>query len=113
MNTQNVTENNKIKLPKCLTTNYYFFHPASYSYKRRDNEERIIGEAEDFFKKVGFNVTESEHSGFTATTTFMEENVKVIFDYRESCRNIYKTFKVFKNGKKSNVRTIKGIVDRM
>lgn len=37
---------------------------------------------------------------FEKTKTF----VQVIFDYRESTRNVYKTFQVFINGKKSNIR---------
>ena len=30
--------------------------------------------------------------------------VEVEFDYSESCRNVYKTFKVYINNKKSNVK---------
>lgn len=30
--------------------------------------------------------------------------IEVVFDYSESCRNVYKTFTVHKNGKKSNIR---------
>lgn len=107
MNSKNVTKHKNIEIPKCLTTNYYFFHPASYSYKRRANEERIIGEAKDFFKEIGFNITQGEYSGFNATSTFQEEEVKVKFDYRESCRNIYKTFKVYKGEEKKDIRLIK------
>jgi len=35
--------------------------------------------------------------------TFTKDNVIVIFDYSESCKNVYKTFKVYINDKKSNV----------
>lgn len=33
--------------------------------------------------------------------------IEVDFDYAESCRNVYKTFSVFRNGKKSNIRGLK------
>ena len=37
----------------------------------------------------------------------VKDNIKAIFSYSESCKNIYKHLRVFKDGKKSNIRTLR------
>lgn len=105
-----VKESKNVELPKCLTTNYYFYHPGSSSGHRRRNEERVNNEAEEFFKELGFNIFENENLGFTATTTFKNQNIEVYFKYRESASIVYKTFKVYRDGVKSNLNTVKKIL---
>lgn len=39
--------------------------------------------------------------------------IEIIFDYKESCHHIYKTFNIYKNDKKSNIKILKKYFDKL
>lgn len=88
-------------LPQILTANTYYWSPASSAASRRRNEERRHAEVADFLTDLGF-----EFNGKTWTKGELEVN----FEYSESCRNVYKHFQVWRNGKKSNITAIKKLL---
>lgn len=91
-----------ISLPEILTANCYFWNSGGSADQRRRNESNRINQVVNFFKQKGFEVTQSGHcvnaKGF---------GLDVCFSYSESCKNVYKTLSVYRNGKKSNVTAIR------
>ena len=75
-----------INVPQIITAKTYFWTPSGSASGRRSNEKRRLAEMEDFVNSLP-----------------ALKNVEIKFDYSESCRNIYKSFTIFRNGKKSNI----------
>ncbi len=92
MNENSTTQTPAVSIPDILTANTYFWSPAGSASGRRSNEKRHNGEVERFIQA---NRVALDAAGIT-----------IRFDYSESCSHVYRTFKVFRNGKKSNITAI-------
>ena len=92
-------------LPNILTANTYFWASSSTANGRRKNEERNISTVVSFFPELGFDVS---HDNDTVKATNGTINVR--FHYSESCKNVYKSLEVTKNGKRSNITAIKKLL---
>ena len=97
---------NSIIEPGVLTANCYFRKPAANAGQRRKNEQKQIEVVCDFFKSLGFDI---KTDGFSVCDAKIG-NIEVHFSYSESCKNVYKTFSVYKDGKKSNILTIRKLI---
>ena len=100
-------ENNLI--PEQLSKNYYYWYPGGTSWQRRQNEDEIFSLAKNYLKSIGFEIIENDELEINAFTNFRDEKVKVYFHYQESCNNVYKIFKVYRNDTKSNISLLKKI----
>ncbi|WP_299823672.1 hypothetical protein [uncultured Pontibacter sp.] len=92
----------QIQFPDILTANTFNWAAASNASTRRYNEKKRLDEVSSFFKEIGFQV---HQDGDSVTATI--DNLEVYFSYRESCKNVYKTFKVYRDGKKSNITVLR------
>ncbi|NLT51945.1 MAG: hypothetical protein GXX85_13630 [Ignavibacteria bacterium] len=97
---------NQISIPSILTANTYFWNSANSASSRRYCEEKRQNEVASFFSEIGFNV---KRNGDNVIAT--KEEVEVVFHYSESCKNVYKTLSITKNGKKSNITAIKKLLN--
>jgi hypothetical protein len=100
----------EVTIPNILTANTYFWSPCSRSGGRRLSEERRQAEVASFLESIGFEV---ERSGDNVNGEGYFEgigSVEVSFYYYESCSNVYKTLQICRDGKRSNITTIKKIV---
>lgn len=95
----------KISEPAILSANAFYWTPGASASQRRKTEEKKIKEVSFYLEYLGFIITESDCNSMTA----INGNVEVRFYYHESCQNVYKSLAVFKNGKKSNITTIRKI----
>ena len=86
MNTNTTAD---VQIPSILTANVYFWSPGGSASQRRRNEERRRAEIENFL---------------AAARVGELENVVVEWNYSESCKNVYRHFRVYRNGKKSNIK---------
>lgn len=95
---------NNTEIPYIFTVNTYFWKPSCNSRERRANELRRYSEAKSYFESWGF-----KYNGNTRMYELQNASnfIEVEFHYSESCNNIYKSLKIFKNGKKSNITTLK------
>lgn len=91
--------------PKILTANTFYWRPGSSANQRRNNEKCKLKEVKEFLESLGFETTEDSEN-----VHGKKDNIEVHFHYSESCRNVYKRFKVFKDGKKSNIKTLRKLV---
>jgi len=76
----------EVNIPAIVTANTYFWRPAGRASDRRANEQRHRETVERFLEEI--------------------KNVPMAcsFDYSESCKNVYKTFSVYRpDGRKSNI----------
>lgn len=97
--------NTTSQLPEILTANTYFWKPGTSASSRRRNEERRLGEVADYFTSVGFEVEVGNERVIAK-----KSDLEVIFYYSESTRNVYKKLAVLKNGKVSNITSLKKIL---
>lgn len=105
-------KNEKKSLPEFLTQNYYFCKPATTSHKRKRNETAINDAAYNYFKSLGFDIT-ADYDGIRGVIKYKKDKIEIFFGYYESCRNVYRIFKVYKNGSKSNRKIIVKIVNKL
>lgn len=85
----------QIKTPGIISANTYFWTPNRAASGRRYSEKKQYGIVENFLTECG--LTEKND-------WFVNDSVEVRFYYKESCSNVYKSFEVYRNGKKSNIR---------
>lgn len=90
--------------PAILTQNTYFWSGAGNASNRRRNEERHQSAVADFFTKIGFIVHRDGDKVLAR-----RDDVEAVFCYSESCANVYKTLAVMRNGKRSNITTLRKI----
>lgn len=76
-----------VKIPDFLIKKTFFWSPGGSAAQRRANEKRRNAEIEAFLSALP-----------------QIPGLEVYAGYSESCKNVYKTFSVYRNGKKSNVR---------
>jgi|ERR1044072_8806329 hypothetical protein len=92
-------------MPDILTANTYFWHPSGSASGRRYNENKRVSEVREFFASLGFVVTDSS-DGIKAASG----EIEAYFSYSESCKNVYKRFEVYRNGKRSNITAIRKLI---
>jgi len=80
-------------IPEILTANTYFWSPGGSASSRRSNEKRRNGEVAHF---IAANQGDLNAAG-----------IEIDFSYSESCRNVYKTCKITRNGKRSNITAVR------
>lgn len=91
-----------ITIPSILTANCYFWTPGQRSHERTYNEKRHQNTVAEFFESLGFEVERLSGQTMNAKKGCIE----VQFYYYESTRNVYKSFTVYRDGKKSNISII-------
>ena len=100
------------QLPTFLTKNYFTVASNQKASKRREVEALIHEEALQFFQLLGFEIFINNFSNeITGQMKHNSDSITVKFNYEESSKRIYRTFKVFKNGKKSNRKVIEKIMN--
>jgi len=97
-----IEEKNEIIEPAILTANTYFWESGKDSTVRRWNEKKNIAKVVEFLKHLNFEIDEYEKSVYAE-----KDDIEVEFNYRETSGKVYKRFSVYKNGKRSNIRTIR------
>lgn len=88
--------------PSILTANTYFWSPSCGANGRRNNEQRHLGAVASFLQSLGFEVAVD---GSRVTGALAE--LAVEFRYSESCHNVYKHLAITRNGKRSNVTSLR------
>lgn len=92
-------------LPTILTANTHLWQPATAATNRRISEERNLGIVEHFLRSIGFTTQR-----FTNTVHGSRDGIKVKFFYMESPTRVFKALSVSKDGKKSNITTLKKLL---
>jgi len=105
--TKNINKMTTIQIPSIFTANTYFWSSASNASSRRRNEDRRQDEAVELFQALGMEVS---RSGDSVTGT--GHGLVVTFSYSESCKNVYKHLDVKRNGKNSNITSLRKVVDQ-
>lgn len=88
--------------PDILTANCFYWNPGSTAALRTSAENRRQTQAGEWLKKAGLKVS---YSGDTVTAE--GDGIVVEFSYYESCKNVYKSFTVYRGGKKSNIKGLR------
>lgn len=88
--------------PHIVTANTYFWRPAGTADGRRANEERRQTEVAAWLRSLGFEVV---RSGDVVRGSRGE--IAVEFYYRESTANVYKSFAVTRDGRRSNITLLR------
>lgn len=89
MSTQTTTPH----IPEILTANTYFWTPAGSASSRRSVEKRRNNEVAQFI--------EANQEALNAA------GIEINFSYSESCKNVYKSCKITRNGKRSNITAVR------
>lgn len=92
MNTQ-TTATPTVTIPEILTANTYYWTPATHAASRRRNEQRHAAEVESFI------------AAYRAVLD--AAGIAIEFSYSESCNHVYKTCKITRNGKRSNITAVR------
>lgn len=100
--------NEPLELPAILEANTYYWKPASHAAKRRDNEQYRQTQVYDFLTGLGFT---TEWNQSLDMVMGYKDEVEVLFVYRETCKNVYKSLKVLRNGKRSNITVLKKLLE--
>jgi hypothetical protein len=114
--TTTTTTTTKQQLPTFLTKNYFTVQSNQKASKRREVEDVIHQKALVFFESLGFEtfvnkITNEITCQMKHKSDSITDSIVVNFNYEESSKRIYRTFKVFKNGKKSNRKVIEKIMN--
>jgi len=89
-----------------LEANTYYWSPATHADGRRSRERRRVAEAERTLESLGFGVS-SDSNSVTGVAEFEGEEIEVVFSYSESCRNVYKSLQVYRDGRRSNITLLR------
>ena len=90
--------------PAILAANTYFWKPSANATSRRRAERMNLGTVEDYLSALGFE------THMTDCAVHAERaGVSVTFTYSESCRNVYKALSVIRDGRTSNITTLRKI----
>ena len=102
------TEKTRIEEPSILTANTYYWNANASAGGRRSNEKKRLFEVENFFKKIGLVAVGNDGSKVWGRTRKNAKiNLEVEFSYSESCNNVYKHLTVLKDGKGSNIKSLR------
>jgi len=89
-------------IPEILTANTYYWSANSSADGRRRAEEKRQSQVASFFQSIGFQVNRNGDNVIAE-----KDGICAEFHYSESCKNVYKTFSVTRNGKRSNITAIR------
>lgn len=70
--------------------------------QRRRNEERNLANVAVFFQSIRMNVTEQGDKVIGE-----KDGIRAVFSYRETCKSVYKSLSVTRDGKSSNITSIR------
>lgn len=73
------------------------------SSNRHRNEERRTDEVANFLTSLGFELTKNDTNNVIGELNGLE----VHFHYSESCKNVYKSLAIYRNGRKSNITALR------
>lgn len=93
--------------PSILGINTYKWKPASSASARRAAEVKTLNQVSSYFKEIGLEVKTDEDS-----VSGEAVGLSVVFTYRQSCKNVYKSLSVYSNGKKSNITALRKFANR-
>lgn len=100
-----------MEIPSIITANTFYWKPQTAADSRRRKESQHLATVKTFLTNLGFTCTLQEHSkSVSGQTTFQGKLVEVHFTYRESTKNVYKSFTVWYGGKNSNITIVKKMV---
>jgi len=89
--------------PAILTAKTYFWYPGGTASQRRRNEKHRLHEVECFLGELGFDVFMGESGHIIGE----KHDITVDFSYSESSKHVYKRLSIYKNGKLSNITTLR------
>ncbi len=92
----------QVSEPTILAANTYYWQPRGSAADRRRNEVRHLTNVADFFRAIGMAVTESGDS-----VVGQKDGILAVFSYSESCKNVYKTLQITRDGKSSNITSLR------
>ena len=100
----------QISEPTILTEKTFFYHPAFNASGRRRSENKQHSIVKRYFEDLGFKVTRSDGEYTGAGIQHVKfGKVEVLFYYTETCKNVYKTLSVTRDGKASNITLLRKI----
>lgn len=88
--------------PSILTANTFNWSPRGNAGGRRSAEVHYQAVVAEYFKALGLTVSQSGD-----TVTGENDTIHARFEYSESCKNVYKSLCIHKNGKKSNITALR------
>lgn len=97
-----------ISEPSILSANTYFWNAAGNASTRRRNEEKRQAEVAAYFKAIGMEVETSGNSVIGEKDGIVAE-----FSYSESCKNVYKSLSVTRNGNGSNITALRKLASKV
>ena len=97
----------QVNIPYIVTANTYFWAPGAAAGIRRSNEDCRKREVARWLESIGFDVREKDIDTIKGVLKDDHGVVEVEFHYSESARNVYKHFRVWRNGGKSNIKGLK------
>lgn len=99
------TVSEALAIPEVLTAKTYFWNPGNSANQRRQNEETQAVAVYDFVLAIGFELNDSG----LWERHYQNQVITIEFDYAETVNNVYRTLKIWRDGKKSNMSIIKKI----
>ncbi len=105
----------KIELPRFLAKNTFYWESGTTSARRSFNEKLVLQEAISFFEAIGFKLklVFIDVKSIKGERQFDNQKIEIVFSYYESAQNVYKTFKIYRDGKKTNIRIIKKMIEEV
>lgn len=92
-------------MPQILEANTFFWKPSINADGRRRNEIKRNEEVKNWLLSKGFDIDEDRADGVRGVKKDLD--LEVIFNYSESCKNVYKNLAINKAGKKSNITALR------
>ena len=93
--------------PKIISAPTIYWEPSTNISYRRKREKQRHNEVSDYLETIGF----SPYSTRKHTAAIMNHDkigeIKVLFEYYENSKNVIKHFEVYRNGKLSNIQTLR------
>lgn len=96
---------NTVRIPEVLTAKTWFWNPGNSVNQRRENEEKYAVAVYDFVLAIGFELNDSG----LWERHYQNQAITIEFDYAETANNVYRTLRIWRDGKKSNMSIIKKI----
>jgi hypothetical protein len=91
--------------PSVITSNPYFWSPATNASRRRLAESWHNKQVSDWLTGMGFT-KEGSHYILTYDDGKRSHTVAVYFSYQESCSHCYRTFTISEDGECATIRAI-------
>lgn len=101
-----------IQVPSILVANCYFWNPCGSASQRRSSEAKKHSVVTQFFISIGFDLIGSNGSVSSFARVTCGKRVEVAFEYRETCKNVYKRLNISISEKRSNITGLIGIMKK-